>query len=1197
MFRLNLKKLCLPFFLAVLVLVAFSAAPAFGQGYDITYDSAGGRPGTANTLSWSSTTGYTLWHSRNRLNNEWSTGVSIDAVAPGFEFKFYGQTVTDFKVSDNGVMTFDTTAVGLPGDNGPLPDAGLPSNSVLFLWDAWNPDMLSTGTLYYRSFGTAPDRQIWVKHYYWSLGNHRYSWYSFILEETTNQMYTIVDYMHSSYGTLSATVGAQQSGAAFEEFTATANPIYSTTSTTTNPLYTFRPLVANFRLTEAGSDAGGAGIAGGEITNGGESPGDLSGFQIAVYNSSHTPVETVTVGAMPVGIDGVATFGASGAATDIVGANAWGWSGGTPAGLVLYNSDGELLDAVFFNLCDYTKITSPAVVPLDCWIGNQLGPWSTSTTWQRQGDLDTNQAADWFEATSSMGAMNPGLVTPFDDTTFVLPGGGSSEAMVRITEVVTDGDGGTNEFIEFTNMTSNVIDMRGFELNIFDDSELPQFGGRMFIVGAVLDEGDTYVLVDGTTLVGPADEAVGWDFEWAANGGVVLRDAERKFVDSVFFGEIDPSIVTVPQASGWIDQTLGTAIAGNAWQRRGDADHDDDRDWIRYGSDSLGEVNEGIHLPWSGGGGGGLVISEVAVDIARAGVWEFFELGNPGGGDLDIRGWSLSHWDNTNTNPAQTKNIIGKVMPGGTTYIFGESAGFPALLPDELFLNVLWTTGGGIMMRDLDGAIVDVVFWGNSNPSGVTNPVPIGDEWTGPNMSNLVADNSHERLGGDTNTAADWTQTPSDTFGSLPPGLSGGGSGGDEPFFLSITATDFAIVKAPGGFAAQLDLFDSLEIFVAIDDPNPWNTLSFEAEDTGEVGVTLTPAEMGFDQPFVLVPGTPPAPDRFIYTNPMQRGPILLTTFSGEAQVLGTTEITFTANDGNGNYVSTTLTLETLSGPKILPPRAPVAQISGSVIDGFEAILEVGDPIDIEFTVVDPNATDEVTVELEKVGGTLNDTQSGLTITLPQTFGPSPTPMNVFLPGETTYVPGDLIIGISADDGNGNVTETTLTIIVRSTPRLLTPVTEKLRVTGVEPVYRATGLVGADLGVTFTAIDAGALDTITFSIDQIAGTIGAPSLGFDQLMPIADENPGITPHSISLTGKAVQAGRVILIIKVWDNNPDSSQGVTAVAYEVIIQNPPVPVDDGGCVASADTVNAGSLAGLALLLLPLLALGGWTRRRA
>ena len=146
-------------------------------------------------------------------------------------------------------------------------------------------------------------------------------------------------------------------------------------------------------------------------------------------------------------------------------------------------------------------------------------------------------------------------------------------------------------------------------------------------------------------------------------------------------------------------------------------------------------------------------------------------------------------------------------------------------------------------------------------------------------------------------------------------------------------------------------------------------------------------------------------------------------------------------------------------------------------------------------------------------------------------------------------------------------------------------------------MYRATGLVGSDLGVTFTAIDEGVLDDITFSIDQIAGTLSAPSLGFDQFMPIEDDNPGITPHSISLTGKAEQAGRVVLLITVWDNNPDSSQGVTTVAYEVIIQNPPVAVDDGGCAASADTVNAGSLTGLALLLLPLLALGGWTRRRA
>ena len=213
MSRLNLKNLSPPLLIAALVLVAFTAAPAFGQGgYEITFDGSAGRPGTLNNDSWSTNFLWTSWKtSRSLTTNQWSSPRSLDSIAPGFEFEFYGQPVTDIMVSDNGVLTFDTTAVGLPGDNGTLPDPGLPADSVLFLWDnVYFNRLTSSNWIYTKSFGTAPNRQVWIKFYRWSLGTHRYTWFSYVLEETTNYMYTVIDYAHSTYGPLPTTTSQSE---------------------------------------------------------------------------------------------------------------------------------------------------------------------------------------------------------------------------------------------------------------------------------------------------------------------------------------------------------------------------------------------------------------------------------------------------------------------------------------------------------------------------------------------------------------------------------------------------------------------------------------------------------------------------------------------------------------------------------------------------------------------------------------------------------------------------------------------------------------------------------------------------------------------------------------------------------------------------------------------------------------------------
>lgn len=81
-----------------------------------------------------------------------------------FNWSFYGQSVTSFKASDNGYITFDPTATVSVAKNTKLPDATAPNNSIFAFWtDLQLANYTSQGatrsaaiTTY--TYGTAPHR-------------------------------------------------------------------------------------------------------------------------------------------------------------------------------------------------------------------------------------------------------------------------------------------------------------------------------------------------------------------------------------------------------------------------------------------------------------------------------------------------------------------------------------------------------------------------------------------------------------------------------------------------------------------------------------------------------------------------------------------------------------------------------------------------------------------------------------------------------------------------------------------------------------------------------------------------------------------------------------------------------------------------------------------------------------------------------
>ncbi|MCB9257285.1 MAG: right-handed parallel beta-helix repeat-containing protein [Chitinophagales bacterium] len=213
----------------------------------VTYVSSpvfsGGNPG-GTTFAETSTTGWTVVPglAGSLSANAWSSPVTIP-----FAFDFYGTPVTDFVVSANGLLTFTTSVVGTPPNaNGPLPDASLPNNTIAVLWDEFTsaPPTGSNDLVYTQTFGTAPNRQLWVYWFSYEYGNPSVSFQynAAVLEETTNKVY-VVDVYGSATPSLTATVGVQKDATTAVMFGSNVSQNGNGTTNTDNEYYEFTPIL------------------------------------------------------------------------------------------------------------------------------------------------------------------------------------------------------------------------------------------------------------------------------------------------------------------------------------------------------------------------------------------------------------------------------------------------------------------------------------------------------------------------------------------------------------------------------------------------------------------------------------------------------------------------------------------------------------------------------------------------------------------------------------------------------------------------------------------------------------------------------------------------------------------------------------------------------------------------------------------
>ncbi len=209
---------------------------AFSANAQYTYDVTGPFPvsnGSFNLSTNTSTAGFTDWHADDAggTGNTWSAAYTIP-----FAFDYFGTPVTQFVVSKNYLLSFDTSLAGTTvkaslNNNSALPDTAVHDNTIAYYWDNFgNPAPLGTNDhVWIGVFGTAPNRQLWVRNWSYETEGRSFSYNNVVFEETTNKIYMTESYC-SSAGVGSMTLGVQLNGSVAVQ--APGSP--ALTSTTTN---------------------------------------------------------------------------------------------------------------------------------------------------------------------------------------------------------------------------------------------------------------------------------------------------------------------------------------------------------------------------------------------------------------------------------------------------------------------------------------------------------------------------------------------------------------------------------------------------------------------------------------------------------------------------------------------------------------------------------------------------------------------------------------------------------------------------------------------------------------------------------------------------------------------------------------------------------------------------------------------------
>ncbi|MBK9637268.1 MAG: Omp28-related outer membrane protein [Bacteroidetes bacterium] len=180
----------------------FLTAAVNAQYYYVPYQNAGTNPGGLNSDSEFPAGTGGLDPSWTVILDSSLTPVWSPLVTLPFSFNFNGAPVTQCKVSNSGVLTFNTSAVTVPGFvTAALPNVNIPDNSVCILGIRGTQ---ASDNVVTKTFGVAPNRQFWCMFSSFSTSNASvWTYWSIVLEESSNNIY-IVDQRHNFNVSVSA---------------------------------------------------------------------------------------------------------------------------------------------------------------------------------------------------------------------------------------------------------------------------------------------------------------------------------------------------------------------------------------------------------------------------------------------------------------------------------------------------------------------------------------------------------------------------------------------------------------------------------------------------------------------------------------------------------------------------------------------------------------------------------------------------------------------------------------------------------------------------------------------------------------------------------------------------------------------------------------------------------------------------------
>jgi len=185
------------------------------------------------------------------------------------------------------------------------------------------------------------------------------------------------------------------------------------------------PNVPGVLITECGPDVITGGHEGGELQNVTAAWQDISGWKIAVYDSSEAAAMSIpalnplAVGTIPQGTQlapgQIFTWGEStGGSAFQLAFGSWNWSTSSASAVVLLDAQNNVMDVVRINSIDLASITQPVGGLAAHWSGAGLVQWNTTNSWQRGGDSDYNSSTYWVRTNGrNVGTSNPTIALPF----------------------------------------------------------------------------------------------------------------------------------------------------------------------------------------------------------------------------------------------------------------------------------------------------------------------------------------------------------------------------------------------------------------------------------------------------------------------------------------------------------------------------------------------------------------------------------------------------------------------------------------------------------------------------------------------------------------------------------------------------------------------------------------------------------------